>query len=264
MHPVLIVLQWGGVTRAIGSYGAMLALGLLVGGSVTLRATQRAGLDVGAMIAALAGAVGCGFVGAYLASLLVLYVQSGSWAASVMQPGIMFYGGALGGALGLAGFARCFGLPVARSLDLALPGLPLGHALGRLGCWLGGCCYGKPCALVWSVVYTHPLAPAAHPPVPRHPWPLYESAGLLVLAVLLAVPRRGVFQPGVRAAMYVLSYALLRALLEPLRADSARGVFFAGSCSIAQLIAGATSVAALHFLYRRWRAQALCPRSQQV
>jgi phosphatidylglycerol:prolipoprotein diacylglycerol transferase len=267
MHPVLTVLDWGGVTRAIGTYGALVTLGLLAGAACVLRVTARAELDVGAMIAALAGAVGAGFAGAYLGSLLVLYAQSGSFEASVAQPGVMFYGGAIAGAIGLAGFARAFGLPPAGTLDLALPGLPLAHALGRLGCWFGGCCYGAPCSHAWAVIYTHGLAPAAHPAVPRHPWPLYEAGCLLVLAALFASPRRFAGQPGRRAGMYVALYAIVRLLLEPLRGDSVRGVFFHGTCSLAQLIALATGGAACLFLYRGRRATGqspLCARSLQV
>jgi prolipoprotein diacylglyceryltransferase len=130
MHPILTVLEWHGVTRPIGSYGAMLVIALLVGTSVCVYTTRRAGLDVGAMISSLAGAVGAGFAAAYLTTFLVWYAKSGSLEVSLAHPGITFYGGVIGGALGLAGCARVFGLPMATALDLALPGLPLAHAIG--------------------------------------------------------------------------------------------------------------------------------------
>ena len=262
MYPVLTVLHWGGITRAIGSYGVLLALALLVGCAITLRAGQRAGLEGGALISTLAGAVGSGFAGAYLAQFALVFAQTASLEASLQQPGIMFYGGAVGGALGLAGFARVFGLPVARTLDLALPGLPIAHAIGRLGCWFGGCCYGAVSNLPWSVVYQHPLAPGAHPALPRHPWPLYEATGLLVLAAVFA--RFGTAAaPGRRAAAYVLSYAGLRFALEPWRGDAARGVFLHGS--IAQGIALASAALAFGWLVReRRRSQALCGHALPV
>jgi hypothetical protein len=65
VHPLLTTLEWHGISRPIGSYGLMLAVALLVGAGLALRAGARAGLDVGALIASLAGAVGAGFVGAY-------------------------------------------------------------------------------------------------------------------------------------------------------------------------------------------------------
>jgi phosphatidylglycerol:prolipoprotein diacylglycerol transferase len=189
MHPVLTVLEWGGTRRAIGSYGACLALALLVGAWLTLRNAIRAGLDEGAVIAVLAGTIGLGLFGAYAASLLVLWVQLGSLQAALLQPGVMFYGGAVSGVCGFALLARASGLPLGSTLDLALPGLPLAHAIGRVGCLLGGCCFGAPSRLPWAMVYTHPLAPAAQAPIARHPWPLYEAACLLALAALFAAPK---------------------------------------------------------------------------
>jgi phosphatidylglycerol:prolipoprotein diacylglycerol transferase len=263
VHPVLTVLEWGGTGRAIGSYGALLALALLVGAALTLRNAVRAGLESGAVIAALAGAIGIGLLGAYASSLLVLWVSLGSLRVALLEPGIMFYGGALSGACGFALLARAFGLPALTALDLALPGLPLAHAIGRVGCLLGGCCYGAPCALPWAIVYRHPLAPAAHPELARHPWPLYEAACLLGLAALFAAPKWLAFRPGQRAALYVLLYAAVRCGLEPLRGDAERGVLLQGACSVAQLISLATAVAALAFLCAGKRP-ALFARSLQV
>jgi phosphatidylglycerol:prolipoprotein diacylglycerol transferase len=283
VHPVLTVLEWGGTSRAIGSYGACLALALLVGASLTLRNAIRAGLDEGAVIAVLAGTIGLGLFGAYAASLLVLWVELGSLHAALLQPGVMFYGGAVSGAGGFALLARAFGLPLGSTLDLTLPGLPLAHAIGRVGCLLGGCCFGAPSRLPWALVYTHPLAPAAQPPIARHPWPVYEAACLLALAALFAAPN--VFacaalpgepalrsaepaaglsaRPGARAALYVLLYAAVRCGLEPLRGDSMRGVMLHGSVSIAQLIGLASGGAALVFLCAPGR-RPLFARSPQV
>jgi phosphatidylglycerol:prolipoprotein diacylglycerol transferase len=291
MHPVLTTLAWGGTSRAIGSYGACLALALLVGASLTLRNAVRAGLDEGAVISVLAGTIGLGLFGAYAASLLVLWVELGSLQGALLQPGVMFYGGAVCGAGGFALLARAFALPLGSTLDLALPGLPIAHAIGRVGCLLGGCCYGAPSAWPWAIVYTHPLAPAAHPTIPRHPWPLYEAACLLALAALFAWPkavalpaqhappakpaargvlaawldaRRALFaRPGARAALYVLLYAAVRCGLEPLRGDAVRGVMLHGSVSIAQLIGLASGGAALAFLCAH-RRRPLFARSPQV
>jgi phosphatidylglycerol:prolipoprotein diacylglycerol transferase len=263
MHPVLTVLEWGGVTRPIGSYGASLALALLTGAALTLRSAARAGLDTGAMISVLSGAIGFGFVCAYLASALVLWAELGSLSAAIVQPGIMFYGGAIGGALGFAGLSGAFGLPVAAAFDTTLPALPIAHAIGRLGCFFGGCCFGAPSTLPWAIVYDHPLAPAAHPALSRHPWPLYEAACLLALAALFASPKFFAGRPGRRAALYVALYAAVRCTLEPLRGDAVRGVFLHGCCSVAQLISLATGAAAVVFLYQQMR-RPLCASSLQV
>ena len=265
VHPVLTVVEVAGIQRPIGTYGALISVAVLLGSVVTVRATARAGLDAGAMISALALAVGLGFVGAYAGFVAVNWVQRPGWDASLLQPGVVFYAGAATGALGLAAGARWFGLSIARTLDLALPGLPLAHAIGRLGCWFGGCCYGAPCDHGFCVTYTDPLAAAAHPSVPRHPWPLYEAACLLVLAGLFASPTRFASRPGQRAAGYVLLYALLRMGLEPLRGDAVRGVFCEGAWSTAQLTAAVTGSIAVWWLWRqRRRDPRLCARAWQV
>jgi len=231
MYPLLTTLEWRGVVRPIGSYGVLLALALLVGAWVGLRSSQRAGLESGAMIAALAGAVGSGFAGAFGLSIAVAWLRSGSLQAALANPGIVFYGGLISGTLGLAACARGFGLPPLPTLDSMLPAVPLAHAIGRIGCLLGGCCYGAHTELPWAVHL------AADPSgLARHPWPLYEAACLVLLSALFWSPRRFSGVPGQRAASYVLLYALVRFALEPLRADAVRGMHFDGVWSTSQLI----------------------------
>jgi phosphatidylglycerol:prolipoprotein diacylglycerol transferase len=203
----------------------VLALG--VGAWLVLRRGMRAGLDEGALISSLALAVAGGFVGAFGVSVIVRWVQLGSLPAALAQPGIVFFGALLGGALALAGAARRFELPVLVTLDVMLPAVPVAHAIGRVGCFFGGCCFGAPSELPWAVHYPGEA-------IARHPWPLYEAALLCVLAVVFARPL-SLSVPGRRAVAYVMCYAALRMLLEPLRGDVVRGVFW--SISTSQLIA---------------------------
>jgi phosphatidylglycerol:prolipoprotein diacylglycerol transferase len=126
-------------------------------------------------------------------------------------------------------------------LDLSVPAIAAGHAIGRIGCLLGGCCFGAEWHGPFAITYTDPLAPGSHPSVPRHPTPLYESFGLMVIAFVFAlVPVRHVGS-GQRVLLYGVSYAVLRFLVETTRGDAIRGVFFGLSTS--QL----TSVALLLF-----------------
>jgi phosphatidylglycerol---prolipoprotein diacylglyceryl transferase len=238
MHPVVTVVEWHGIARPIGSYGVMLTLALLVGSGIAVRSAQRTGLDVGALIAALAGAVGAGFVGACLFSTLVLWPLVGSVSAALAQPGLVFYGGLAAGGVGLFRCAQLFGLPPAETLDAMVPALPVAHAIGRIGCFLGGCCYGAPTHLPWGV--HHVAWPSATTTiaadVARHPWPLYEALGLMGLAWLFGARRGFSGLPGQRAAGYVAAYACMRFVLEPLRGDPVRGVWCGGLLSSAQLI----------------------------
>lgn len=250
MHPVLTTFEWGGHVLPLASYGLCVALALLLGGVCSLALAVRHGLEAGAMIAASASAVLLGFVGSYLMFAAVSWLHGSPLATALAQPGLVFYGGA---AFAFGGFclaARALSLPAAVALDAAAPVLPLAHALGRVGCFLGGCCYGAPSHGPFAVTYHDLLAPAAHPALPRHPWPLYEALALVAIAVV--VTRRPVepLRPGQRFLAYVVLYALARLVLEPLRGDAVRGVFF-GAASTSQLFAGFTLLVAL--LYPRVR-----------
>jgi phosphatidylglycerol:prolipoprotein diacylglycerol transferase len=255
VHPVLTTLELGAVQIPIGGYGAMLALALIAGAAVALVSAAQAGLDLGGFIAALAAAVGSGFVGATGLFALVSWLTTHTLPAS---PGVVFYGGAILGTLGFAAMARVHHLPLAAALDALLPALPIGHLLGRIGCYLGGCCYGAAWSGAWAVTYHHPLAPAAHPSVPRHPWPLYEAALLLVLAIAFALRPRD-WPAGRASATYVLVYALARFALEPLRGDALRGLGWA-ALSTSQLISIALALGAVSLL----AAPRLCAKQLRV
>jgi phosphatidylglycerol:prolipoprotein diacylglycerol transferase len=115
--------------------------------------------------------------------------------------GFVFFGGLVGAAAAGLAFARLRGLEFARGADYLAVALPMGHAIGRLGCWFAGCCHG----------------------VPPHPVQLYESAGLglVALACRAALGRveRGELARGSAFRLYLVLYGVLRFALDPLRGD---------------------------------------------
>ena len=246
MHPQLTTLHLHGVSWPIGSYGVLLTLALGVGALLALRRGKQAGLEEGALISSLALAVASGFVGAFACSVVVRFIQLGSLSAALAQPGIVFYGALIGGAAGLSVGARSFGLPLLAAWDAMLPALPIAHAIGRVGCFFGGCCFGAHTELPWGVTYPGEL-------IARHPWPLYEAAMLCALAALFWHAPKNETPPGRRALRYVLGYACSRLLLEPLRGDAVRGVF--GVVSTSQLISLLIIAACSYLLFN--------PRSHQ-
>lgn len=160
--------------------------------------------------------IGGGVVGARAAYVLAhgdIYLADPVSILALREGGLVFYGGAIGGALAVALFARWRGQPLGRLGDYAVSGLPLGHALGRIGCFTRGCCYGSPCPdCGWSVMVGG---------VARHPVQLYESAAnLLVYAVLVAIVlRAGPRRPGLTVAAYGVLYGLVRFFMEFMRGD---------------------------------------------
>lgn len=251
MYPVLYELPVPGGTRPIGSYGALFALALLVGGALFVRRAVRAHLDPGRVVAALAVGIGGALAGAWLLFVVVEAVRTGDLLVAVTTGGRVFLGGLLGGIGAFVVAARRLRLPLATLADSAAPALPLGHALGRVGCFLGGCCYGAPSDGPLAVTYTDLRAPAAHPMLARHPWPLYEGAALVLIAALVALlpsARLASRAPGARFALYALLYGVLRVALEPLRGDAVRGVVLGVSTS--QLVGVLVALAAALWLAR--------------
>jgi len=104
----------------------------------------------------------------------------------IWQGGFVFYGGLAGGLFGAYVFLKFKKEPVAMWADFMAPILAFGYSLGRLGCFLNGCCYGRVCSLRWAIEFTQPGLPSGL----RHPTQLYASSWeFFVLLILLAVGR---------------------------------------------------------------------------
>jgi phosphatidylglycerol:prolipoprotein diacylglycerol transferase len=163
--------------------------------------------------------------------------------AKFWQGGLAFYGGFLLAVPVGLWYARRKRLGVLRVADLVAPFIALGLFFGRMGCFFNGCCYGSECDLPWAVRF--PGHPAA-----VHPTQLYEAAAALAIAAALYL----VVRPRKRAhgevfAALLVSYGVVRFLLEVLRDDD-RGILLGLSTS--QWI-GIPAVAAGAWLW--WRSR---------
>lgn len=157
-------------------------------------------------------------IGAKLGFVLVERDLSALWRDP--RFGFVFYGGLAGCVLAGLLVSRRMGLDFRRCADYFGTALPLGHAIGRLGCFAAGCCYGRHTELPWGV------ALAGDPS--RHPTQLYEAGANLAIflaASRLVLPRR--LAPGTTFRFVVAAYAVARFLLEFLR-DDPRGAGLAG------------------------------------
>ncbi len=163
-----------------------------------------------------------------------------NWESVVAHPldaiahfggGLVFYGGLLGAAGVALWYCRHYKVRFWAMADLFAPAIPAAHALGRVGCFLAGCCYGL--EVPWGLTYTHSLVTEADG-VPRLPVQLIEAACLLLLCLALLFFQRKPRAPGASLALYGLCYALLRFVLEFFRGDLVRGV--AGGLSTSQWI----------------------------
>ena len=155
--------------------------------------------------------------------------------ARLFEAGYVFYGGVVGGIVIPWIFAMRRGIPDKGSIgDYAVPGLLFGTFVGRIGCFLGGCCYGRATDVPWAVHF-----PASHESLGAgiHPVQLYDAAfGLVGLIAFLVLFRRRRFG-GELFCAYVVAYAVFRFCTEMLRADADRGLWLGGLVSTSQLVA---------------------------
>ena len=164
----------------------------------------------------------------------------------VLKGGFVFYGGFIGGFIGLLIYMRQFKCKMLDYMTIYATVLPLGHAFGRVGCFCGGCCYGMKYDGVFAVDF--PIYPTleASPTVSRLPIQLFEAAGLLLIfALLMFLYYRVPKKPSLPLWSYLVAYPILRFVLEFWRGDKERGgfLFFSTSQWISLGILAVASVA---------------------
>ncbi len=209
MYPV--VFQIG--TFEVTSFGVMVAVGALVGLWLFNREIRRARLPDSAFDAAVAGIVG-GMVGAKVIWTLE-HAGSGPIAELLFsRGGLSWYGGLAGGVLAGLILITWRQLSTVAVLAAAAPALAIGHAIGRIGCFLVGDDYGWPTDLPWGVAFPRGLPPTD---VPVHPTQLYEAFGLVPLAALLIHLRRSARPDAAVFGVYLLGAGALRFAIEFIR-----------------------------------------------
>ncbi len=247
------------------SYGLLLAVAYLAGLQLAMVRARARGMDgqkvmdlgIWIIVSALVGAK---------ALLLVVdwdhFSRNPRELLSLAQSGGVFYGGLILAVAVALWYIWRHGLPVWTTCDVFAPGIALGHVIGRLGCFLAGCCWGKPASVPWAVTFTDPFAASnvgtpLH--VPLHPTQLYEAgAEFLILLGLLGLERRGRPFPGRTFWSYMLVYGISRFIIEFYRGDP-RGTVFAG-LSTSQFIAALFVPLSLFMLF--WLSRRPEPRAR--
>ncbi len=225
----------------VHTYGLMVALGILAGVALAEHLHRKDGGEPGRVMDMALLVVLSGLAGARLLFVLVnMDYYAGHLAEIVMiwKGGLVFYGGLLGGVIGMLFAVRLYRLPLLRTLDAGAAALAMGHAFGRLGCFFAGCCHGCVTTSPLGVVFTNPRSLATSVLGQRvHPTQLYEFAFLLVLTgVLVWLHRRRRFA-GQVAAVYLIAYAAFRFAVEFLRCDPRGSVtLFGATLSTGQIM----------------------------
>jgi phosphatidylglycerol:prolipoprotein diacylglycerol transferase len=214
-----IALQLGSFT--LHWYGVLVAAGFLAGIWTASRRSPRAGIHSERIMDAGPWIVVGAIVGARLLYVVSYwqrdFAQAPWWEVfMVHHGGLVFYGGLLGAVCSTVFFARRKGVPLWSLADVLAPSIALGHAFGRIGCLMNGCCFGRVCDLPWAIHY-----PAGHETQGAgvHPSQIYEAALNLALYAGLAWLFRHRKFEGQVFAIYLIAYAFVRSAVEMFRGD---------------------------------------------
>lgn len=205
-------------------YGLFCTLGMIVAALVGMLICRKRKIPIFDLVASAVYV----FIGAMIGSKLLflalnlkVIIENHIPFMDVMKGGFVFYGGLIGGALGLLIYVKQYKLKLSEFLDVYAVCLPLGHALGRVGCFFGGCCYGIPHDSPISVVYTESagITPLNTPLLPIQ---LIEATVLffffiIMLTLFLKTNLR------VLPTVYLFMYSIARFVLEFFRGDKERG-----------------------------------------
>lgn len=237
-------------------YGLMLFVAFLAGMNLAARLARRNRLDPEIILDLALWIFLGGMIGArgfYVAQYWGVRIHNLADIFKVWEGGIVLYGSILGGTLAFFAYRAWRRFPLRPTMDVIAPAVALGIAIGRLGCFLNGCCYGDTCDLPWAVAFPPNSAPwwdqVRHGQLPEatpfldsirggvlpegvpwshavHPTQIYSSLGCSIITLLLLTyyPLRR--RDGEVFALLMITYPIHRFLVEWLRNDE--GTFVAG------------------------------------
>jgi phosphatidylglycerol:prolipoprotein diacylglycerol transferase len=236
MHPVLF--EVGNIT--VYSYGFMIALGVI--GAVTYMVIQGK-KDVGLTFDQANTLFLFIFIAAFVGGKVFLLFENPSLylnnpAKLLTGRGFVFYGSFLFAVPTMLWFFRKHKLNPYKMLDVMAIVTCIVHMFGRLGCFLAGCCYGKPTNGAFSVTFTDAACQAEPLNIPLFPTQLMEAGYIFVVMIVLLLIKRS-YQKfyGQLFLLYLILYAIGRSILEIFRGDVARGFIIKDYLSHSQFIA---------------------------
>lgn len=221
----------------------MAALGLVVGLAVVFHLSKKRGLDPDTMWNLGGLVVFSGIIGAKILYIITDWGYYSAHPKEIFSLGTLQAGGVFSGGLVLAIIAaiwylRKHHIGFLTAADVFAPGIAIGHALGRVGCFAAGCCYGRPTDVPWGVTFTNPLAQqivGTPLGVKLQPTQLYEMvAEAANFVVLYWLATRKKFE-GQVIGLYMVMYGIERYVIEFFRGDPGRGDIW-GVMSGTQLI----------------------------
>jgi phosphatidylglycerol:prolipoprotein diacylglycerol transferase len=225
----------------VTTFGVLVAAAALVGLWIFGREAKRSGLEPSAVDAAMAGVIG-GLVGAKLIWAIEFSGEAPFRSLLFSRGGLSWFGGLAGGVVTGLWSLRRHRIPLMAALSAAAPALAVGHAIGRVGCFLVGDDYGRQTDLPWGVAFPRGLPPTL---LPVHPTQLYEAAALVPIAWLLLRWRRNGVADAVVFGRYLVMAGSLRFAIEFIRVN----LRVIGPLTLAHLISLGVVITGMAFIW---------------
>jgi len=236
------------------TYGVMLVTGFITGIFFSIKRNRSKSITTDDIMDLSLYLLLGGLVGARLVYVLLHfseYMASPISIINLREGGLAWHGALLGGLLAFLLFSKKRKIDFAELVDLCSPGIVLGLAIGRLGCFMNGCCLGDPTTLPWGVVF-----PEAGP-MKRHPTQLYELIlDLLVVLFLVNREKHKKFN-GEIALLMMSAYSLVRFFVEFFRFSPPRIAGLSIAQYLSLLMAAVTAIYVV-----RMRARSAAPPSK--
>lgn len=223
MHPFINISG-----QHIGTYGLCMACAFIVSAICAFRKGKPKGLIIEDLLIVGASALGVGLLLGSLLYALITYPIAQLWEfikqgdLRFLSSGIVYYGGLIGGLLGALIGVRVAGCSLLVVEHAVVPFIPLGHAIGRIGCVMAGCCHGFAYDGPFALYYPHAIS-GVSPTQGYFPvQPLESLVNIGICLLLLKLEKRAARTSDLLLS-YLGLYAISRFFLEMLRGDEARG-----------------------------------------
>ncbi|MFH1011906.1 MAG: prolipoprotein diacylglyceryl transferase [bacterium] len=224
MHPTLFHL--GPLT--LHSYGLMITLAFIAAIWLTGRRARKTGLPQHFAVDISFVLIIVSLVSARLTYVVGHWSEFRNYPLDIISPiqhdgtigiaGLVLLGGVTGGIVATIIYVRAKKLPLLLVLDVLSPPVVIGIAIGRIGCFLNGCCFGFPTELPWGCVFPEEsLAGFIYPHTPIHPTQLYDLLLMVILFALLLLLERRPHRQGQTFSFFLMGYAVARFWVEGLR-----------------------------------------------
>ncbi len=234
----------------VHGYGLMIGIGFLIAVLVGCYRARRQGQSADHLINLAIFVLVFGFLGGKLLYIIVSFRDFLNAPMSVIgSEGFVVYGGVITGILTILIYCRIKKISAITYMDLFGPSVAINQGIGRIGCFLAGCCYGRETDCRISVIFPEGCqAPAGVPLIPTQ---LYSAAGMLLIALGLILYARKAAYRGTVTGYYLLAYSVGRFIIEFFRDDVRGNVGVLSTSQFISLFIFALSVVILIVFYRK-------------